>query len=260
MRPLIATLAAVAALAVLGCGDASIEWSDPVELRGPTSSVRLILDEGGHAALVPDTARLTLPATFAACPGSVRTTAGRTRDYAVWWRALGPSGIGLYTASSSDGGRTWTSATVVDTSMVDARGCDRPAPAVATVGDDLYLAYAITASDGTGVFFAHFMSSMLHSPVAVIYGERLVAAAIATRGDRVAVAYEEPNGARQQVDVALSSTQGHIFERHETASREVDVARAPLVALGDGVVAVAWRARGASDTSAAIVARVGRVP
>ena len=72
------------------------------------------------------------------------------------------------------------------------------------------------------MFFAHFMGSMLHSPVAVIYGERLVATAIAAEGDRVAVAYEEPNGTRQQVDVALSQTQGHIFEWHATASRDVE--------------------------------------
>ena len=64
------------------------------------------------------------------------------------------------------------------------------------------------APEGTGVFFAHFMGSMLHSPVAVIYGERLVATAIAAEGDRVVVAYEEPNGTRQQVDVAMSHDAG----------------------------------------------------
>ena len=71
------------------------------------------------------------------------------------------------------------------------------------------------APEGTGVFFAHFMGS--HAPLTgcrSIYGERLVATAIAAEGDRVAVAYEEPNGTRQQVDVALSQTQGHIFEWH----------------------------------------------
>ena len=115
------------------------------------------------------------------------------------------------------------------------------------------------APEGTGVFFAHFMGSMLHSPVAVIYGERLVATAIAAEGDRVAVAYEEPNGTRQQVDVALSQTQGHIFERHATASRDVDAATGPSVALAGPRLAVAWVTRRMTDSTAARVVREGRI-
>jgi hypothetical protein len=115
------------------------------------------------------------------------------------------------------------------------------------------------APTGTGVFFAHFMGSMLHAPVAVIYGERLVATAIAADGDRVAVAYEEPNGPRQQVDVALSATQGHIFEGHTTASRSVDAASSPAVALAGPRIAVAWVTRRAADTTGTPIVRVGRL-
>jgi hypothetical protein len=115
------------------------------------------------------------------------------------------------------------------------------------------------ASEGTGVFFAHFMGSMLHSPVPVIYGERLVATAIAAEGDRVAVAYEEPNGSRQQVDVALSVTQGHIFERHSTASRSIDAASSPAVALAGRHIAIAWVTRRAADSVGTHIVRVGRV-
>jgi len=115
------------------------------------------------------------------------------------------------------------------------------------------------APEGTGVFFAHFMESMLHSPVAVIYGERLVPTAIAAEGDRVAVAYEEPNGTRRQVDVALSQTQGHIFEWHATASREIDAATQPGVALMGPRLAVAWVTKRMTDSSGARVVRVGRI-
>jgi hypothetical protein len=260
MRPLTALITALAALAVQACGDASVQWTDPVELRAPAATSTLVVDDSGRASLVADTVTASLPAAFGACPSSARFAAGTTRFYAVWWRVRADSSIALYTASSRDRGRTWADSAIVDTTKVDIRGCDRPAPSATTVGDDLYLAYSMMASEGTGVFFAHFMSSMLHSPVAVIYGERLVATAIATRGDRVAVAYEEPNGSRQQVDVALSATQGHIFERHEIASREVDAAASPLVALSDHYVAVAWRARASSDTSNVLVVRVGRLP
>jgi hypothetical protein len=100
---------------------------------------------------------------------------------------------------------------------------------------------------------------MLHSPVAVIYGDRLVETAIAADGDRVAVAYEEPNGTRQQVDVAVSLTQGHIFERHSAASRSIDLATTPAVAIRGDRVAVAWVTKRVADTSGTTVARVGRI-
>lgn len=115
------------------------------------------------------------------------------------------------------------------------------------------------APEGTGVFFAHFMQSMLHSPVAVIYGQRIVPAAIAAEGDRVAVAYEEPNGTRQQVDVALSQTQGHLFEWHATASRAVDAGTQPSVALSGNRLAVAWVTRRLGDTTSTRVVREGRI-
>jgi hypothetical protein len=100
---------------------------------------------------------------------------------------------------------------------------------------------------------------MLHSPVPVIYGERLVATAIAAEGDRAVVAYEEPNGTREQIDLALSSTQGHIFEWHTTASRSVDAAMAPAVALAGREVAVSWLMSRRGDTTGNRVVRVGHI-
>jgi hypothetical protein len=100
---------------------------------------------------------------------------------------------------------------------------------------------------------------MLHSPVAVIYGERLVPTAIAAEGDRVVVAYEEPNGSRRQVDVAMSTTQGHLFDWHSTASRDIDAASSPEVALSGKTLAVAWITRRQSDSVGRRVIRVGRL-
>jgi hypothetical protein len=131
---------------------------------------------------------------------------------------------------------------------------------VVAVGDDLHTAYSMIAPEGTGVFFAHFMGSMLHSPVAVVYGERLVPTAIAAEGDRVAVAYEEPNGSRRQIDVAMSTTQGHLFDWHTTASRDIDAASQPDVALAGKTMAVSWVTRRESDSVATRVIRVGRLP
>jgi hypothetical protein len=117
----------------------------------------------------------------------------------------------------------------------------------------------MVAPEGRGVFFAHTMGSMLHSPVAVIYGDRLVSTAIAADGDRVLVGYEEPNGTHPQVDVALSNTQGHIFEVHTTASRSVDEASSPAVAFDGPTIAVSWMEKTTSNPAGARVVRVGHL-
>jgi hypothetical protein len=162
-------------------------------------------------------------------------------------------------ATSSDSGRTWGAPVAVDTVDVSSAGCDRPAPAIAASGEDLYIAYSMVASEGTGVFFAHQLGSMVHSPVAVIYGDRLVPVAIDVDGDRVAVAYEDPNGKRRQVALALSTSQGHIFESHIIASREVDVATDPDVALAGHRLAVSWMQQQAADGGATRIIRHGRI-
>jgi hypothetical protein len=117
----------------------------------------------------------------------------------------------------------------------------------------------MTASEGTGVFFAHFLGSMVHSPVAVIYGDRVVPTAIAAEGNRVAVAYEQPNGSRHQVGLALSSSQGHIFETHTTASRDIDDATSPAVALAGNTIAVSWLSPRPGDTTSTRVVRIGHI-
>jgi hypothetical protein len=162
-------------------------------------------------------------------------------------------------STSPDSGRTWGTPVAVDTADVSSAGCGRPAPSIAASGDDVHIAYSMIASEGTGVFFAHQLASMVHSPVAVIYGDRLVPTAIAVDGDRVAVAYEDPNGKRRQVALALSTSQGHIFESHIVASRDVDVATDPAVALAGHRLAVSWMAQQSADSGATRIIRHGRI-
>src|SRR5665213_4396250 len=193
------------------CDAPAVAWSDPVAFAAG-SGPRLVLDATGTPRAVAEAsiAEVAMPPGAGVCKTSLRTARGTLSLHGAWWVARSDSSAGLYAAASTDSGRSWSAAVAIDTADRSTNGCSRPAPALATVGDDLQLAYSMMAPEGTGVFFAHFMGSMLHSPVAVIYGERLVAAAIAAEDDRVAVAYEEPNGKRAQVDVALSSSQGHI--------------------------------------------------
>jgi hypothetical protein len=258
MRAHALTLALLAVLA--GCGPEPVAWSDPKPISPVEAPSRLAVDSAGTARFVPDMVRAaSIPSSPGLCAATLRTSQGRSLLFASWWTARADSSAGLYVASSADSGRTWRPPMAVDTTDVSSNGCQRPAPALTTLGDDVYVAYSMIAPEGKGVFFAHSMGSMLHSPVPVIYGERLVETGIAVEENRVAVAYEEPNGRRPQIDVALSMTQGHLFDWHATASRPVDVASSPAVALAGREMAVSWLNTPPDGGAPNRVVRVGRI-
>ena len=244
--------------ALAACDAPPVDWGDPVAASGESSG-RLTVDSSAHVQFVRDSATAPLLNFPGVCPASVRTAGDSNRLRAVWWSLRPDSSAALLMAASSDSGKTWGAPVKVDTADTGVHACARPAPAIAAVGDDLHIAYSMTASEGTGVFFAHFLSSMVHSPVAVIYGDRIVPTAIAAEGNRVAVAYEQPNGARHQIGVALSSSQGHIFEVHTTASRDIDDATNPGVAVAGNTIAVSWMSPRPGDTTSARVVRVGHI-
>ncbi len=257
MRVSLVILALVAASA---CEQPPVDWTDPTAIGGADGASRLVVDSAGRARFAAEPALATRPPlSNGLCRASVRMASAVSRVFATWWRVRPDSSSVLQVASSVDSGKTWAAPSAVDTTDVSSAGCDRPPPSITTVGDDVYVAYSMVAPEGKGVFFAHSMGPMLHSPVAVIYGERLVPTAIAAEGERVVVAYDEPNGARQQIDVAYSPTQGHIFAWRTTATRDIDVATSPAVALSGREVAVAWLTRRSSDTAASRVVRVGRI-
>ena len=242
-----------------GCGPEPVAWSDPKPIAGAVGPSRLVVDSTGAAAFVADTVRPTVvPSVPGLCVGTLRSAQGRTRIFASWWSVRPDSSAVLYIAASPDG-RSWQPALKVDTTDVSTNGCTRPSPALTTVGDDVYVAYSMIAPEGKGVFFAHSMGNMLHAPVSVIYGERLVEAGIAADEHRVAVAYEEPNGSRPQIDVAMSASQGHLFDWHATASRGIDVASSPAVAMSGPRLAVSWLNTQPSGGPSNRVVRVGRI-
>jgi hypothetical protein len=253
----------VAALVVLAsaCDKPPVEWTDPVPIEQPAGPARLVV-EGDSARFVADSVTpLALPAMPGRCVDGTVVAQGERPGAlaAAWWAVRPDSSAVLYTAASADSGRTWGTTFAVDTTDVSSNGCRRPPASLATVAGDLYLAYALTAPEGTGVFFAHTMMGMVHSPVPVIYGQRIVATAIAADSQHVVVAYENPNGTRQQIGVSISVSQGHLFETHTTASRGVDNAVAPFVAFTDSTLAVSWLTRRNPDATPSRVVRVGTV-
>ncbi|AHG89598.1 hypothetical protein J421_2061 [Gemmatirosa kalamazoonensis] len=211
------------------------------------------------------------------CVTTVRVAAGRGGERAAAWWAARPNGSAVLLASrSGDGGATWDAPARVDTLDVGAAGCERPAPSVAvdSANGYVHVAYAIEAPEGTGVFYAHRMGPTLpfERPQVIVYGDHVTRASVASAGDLVAVAYEDPNtGGRPCVSLALSRTAGHSWAERFVVSSDAETAERPAVALRGREVAVGWmvpnapvaRAEEPGPPTAArggmVVVRVGRV-
>jgi hypothetical protein len=194
------------------------------------------------------------------CARSMRVVEAPSRGrVAVWWTRADGGRVHLAAAwrdSLADEQRlgAWRGPIMVDTLDQGPRdaqaadrgayGCARPAPSVAvdSINGYVHVAYALTGPEGPGVFYAHQMDprAAFEPPVAVLYGERLGQARVASQGDVVAVVYEDPNSReRTRVGLAISRTAGHLFEERLTASGGT-TARDPYVTVRGRAVVVGW--------------------
>ncbi|MDQ6612562.1 MAG: hypothetical protein M3Y64_09010 [Gemmatimonadota bacterium] len=219
-----------------------------------------------HNAVMPgaELGQGDMPHDSARCARSLRVmeAAGRGR-VAVWWSRRSGGRVALVgawqlNANESIAGRSasWRGPFNIDTldqgagdsnaGERGAIGCDRPAPGVAVDQKNGYVhvAYAINAPEGAGVFYAHQMDprSPFEPPVVIVYGDRrLGAARVATSGDVVAVAYEDPNAPldRARVALAVSRSAGHVFEARMDANRSGSAVD-PYVQLRGRAAVVGW--------------------
>ena len=234
----------------LGACDASqvIAWEEmrslPADIRetsvlalGPDSTVALVDAPANPPAIAG-----------AACAGSVRVASdGEGGSFAAWWVPREDSSVVLVVAHRAAGDSArWGSPVTADARDQGKDGCDRPAPGISADASRGYvhLAYFLDASTGAGVYGGHSMEhgTYFHDPVAIVYGERVVPASVATSGDIVTVAYEDPNSARARVAVAVSLTAGHIYEYRVEASPSTMRATDPRIAVSGRRLAVAWSA------------------
>ena len=265
-RLLLAALAAAAA-----CAGDDVAWTDPLTMASASGDARLTLDTKGRARLVADTSISVHPTRdTSACAGSVR--AARLDDgtlAAAWWSVRPDSSAVLVAALSADGGGSWRNVIRVDTLDVSSSGCDRPAPAIAASAGFVHLAYAMRASEGVGVFYAHSMNKgqSYEAPVTIVYGDRLTRTDVAAEKGTVAVVYEDPSGSTPQIGLAISSDWGHIFRDRVRGSTGVGAATNPQVAVAGREIAVSWlvgpigTGDGAhSDARSSRIVRVGRLP
>ena len=201
-----------------------------------------------------------------ACPGSLRTVQSGPDVYGAWWEVRDDSSSVLMVGRSTDAGKSWGIVQQADTLDRSRSGCTRPPPAIAADSSTNYvdIAYFMEAIEGPGIFFTHSMDArqlgsgdgIFHAPVPVVYGDQPANVSVAARGDELVVAYEDPNGERSMVGLALSRTMGHIFEQRMIVSMPDLPARAPQVALRGDSVVVQWLERpDSADTGGRVAVR-----
>lgn len=231
----------IALATATACESPAVRWEEPVSAAGDTLG-GLAISAVGEVRFAPPESPVALPADSARCERTIAGARDGGRWYAAWFSRRADSTVAVLAARSADSGRTWTKAGMVDSVDVGKLGCARPGPSIVAGDGYVHVAYSLQAPEGFGVFFAHSMDSArtFHSPIPVIYGDRLSATAIGSNGVRVVVAYEDPSGAGHRIDVALSRTQGHTFEPRERGSPDEMAAIRPEVAVRDSTVAVSF--------------------
>lgn len=264
---------------LVACVPQPVRWDEAIARQDGTlaAGVRLTLgDDGasGFGVAWTPAAWPTEPGLCAATRRAVQALepepaapdpAARETDtseaYASWFTARPDSSVLLRVARSDDGGRTWNAAVTADSTDVGRAGCARPTPFLSAdpLNGYVHLAYHLVAREGAGVFFTHSMErgALFHEPVPIVYGDRPSTASVASRGDTVIVAYEDPNSRLPRLGLALSRTQGHIFEWRVAASDETGEARTPLVAVRGARIVVAWTATQRGGATPRIVVRQG---
>ncbi len=248
-RPLHRTLPLVAALAtaVACASEPAVRWADVAPLEGTLSQESTLFMRGDSLALRARATGFVPPQP--ACAASVRVVSdGRGSLFAAWWSPKQDSSAVLLVARRVDAdSAAWGAPVIADARDSSQLGCGRPAPAIAADGVTGYvhLAYFLDSpTDGRGVYGGHSMDRgvYFHGPVPVVFGDRPVHAAVANHGERVAIAYEDPNSERARVALAISISAGHLFEHRMEASPSTMRASRPLVAIEGQRIAVAWNA------------------
>jgi hypothetical protein len=224
---------------LVGCQGEPVKWGD-AQIGHSTPPPAEILSHS-----IPDSS---------ACPASLRIASSGKFTYAAWWKVLADSSAALMVARSAEGVK-WDKPVVADSSDHSRRGCDRPAPAIAadTSTEYVHLAYFLEPAAGPGIFFAHSMDSAatFHAPVPIVFGKNPSRVSVASHGDRVAVAYEDPNSDEPMIGVALSRTMGHLFEARMQATSSDGRARQPIVRVSNDSLYLWWNEYSATPEASA---------
>ena len=184
------------------------------------------------------------PPSSSACPASLRVAETASSTYAVWWEVRPDSSGVLKSARKIANENAWTAPVIADSTDRSVKGCGRPAPAIAADPSSGYvhIAYFAEPKSGAGVFFEHSMDDgkTFHAPVPIVFGRNPSRVSVTSSGDRVVVAYEDPNSSQPMIGVALSKSMGHIFEARSIATSENGRARQPVVRIKGDSIQLWW--------------------
>lgn len=261
-------LATLAVLLLAACVPQPVEWAEGIQRSegALADSLRLSFASADSDAVqfVPEWTPPTWPSEPRLCVATLRAVrAPGDEAYASWFRVRDDSSVVLRVARSDDAGLTWNAAVTADSLDVGRAGCDRPVPYISADAFNGYvhLVYYLDAREGAGLFFTHTMErgALFHEPVPIVYGDRPSLAAVASRGDTVAVVFEDPNSRLPRLGLALSRVQGHIFEHRLSASDETGEARTPRIALRGTRLVVGWTSTSRGGTMARTAIRTGTI-
>lgn len=250
-----------AAVCLAGCTwDAPpVEWASPAPIASDVDTATRYRGRWAPGAS-PEVfvARLALPDSsvagpvrhraVGACPGSwAEAPLVRGSRWSTWWQVRADSSAALI-AEQRDSAGARVRQMVVDSLDRALLGCVRPAPSIAvdSVNGYVHIGYFMVAPEGPGVFYAHLMNATqrFEVPLAIVYGEKPVRIAVASRGDTVALTYEDPNSERGRIALSMSTTAGHLFSqtaRLIPVSTSSQHASAPeIVRLSGGQLWVGW--------------------
>ena len=250
--------------ALVGCTASPVQWTAERTVTATGTAVTLTADGAVRVdGLASLQARMTPPSAF--CAASLRLSRSGSRLYAVWWSPRADSTATLASAFTSDEGTTWNAVVPVDTLDRGRTGCGRAPAAISAdaASGYVHVAYAMLAAEGPGIFYAHSMDggATFHAPVPIVYGDRLGSTSVAATGDRVVVAYEDPNSRTARIGLALSRTMGHIFEdRVLPVSDDNGAATQPLVAVQQHHITIAWQERATRNGGTILRLRSGTLP
>ena len=238
-------LSVITLTAQCACTSPPVTW-DADRTEKPRDAQYALSADGRLIAESPERLAAHLSAPTSACVGSLRLAHLGTTLVAVWWSPRADSSALLTSARSVDNGATWSAVATVDSTDHGATGCAREQPAIAadSASGYVHVTYAILASEGPGLFYAHSMDggATFHAPVPILYGARLGRTSVAAEGDFVAVVFEDPNSRLSRIGLALSRTMGHIFEeRVLPVSDDNGAATQPLVAVQGRRITIAWQ-------------------
>lgn len=183
------------------------------------------------------------PGLTRGCEASLRVSQSGNSAFATWWETR-PDSSAVLLASRAMHGGPWEKPVIADSTDRSARGCGRPAPAIVAdaASGYVHIAYFVEQPNSPGVFFAHSMDSAatFHSPVPIVFGKNPSRVSMDASGDRVIVAFEDPNANQPAIGISLSRTMGHIFEHRSQATSFNVRARQPVVRLEGDSIRLWW--------------------